>query len=155
MYSVDCRLSYRLWISVLSQRTSLIPLSLWLKRLSTLPLAAEGWDRFQTQSRGHFTALLLAVNHYCTPTHVFSTAAQVVFPLGVCAVILNSHMVIRYVVMSVKYVLMGHKCRVKGHLCLLLHRLLPLKSVNVCTVFFLIYDNVHVIKLCKICFNCK
>lgn len=65
-----------------------------------------------------------------------STAAQVVFPLGMCVVILNSHMVIQYVAMSVKYVLMGHKCWVKGHLCLLLHRLLPLQSVNVCTVFF-------------------
>ena len=63
--------------------------------------------------------------------------------------------VIRCVTLSVKCVLMGHKCRVKGHVCLLLHRLLPLKSVNVSTVFFYVYDNVHAAKPCKICFTCK
>lgn len=78
--SDDCRLSYRLWNSVLSESPSLLALSLWLKK--TFNFASGCWeDRIVSRHNQEGTLRLccLSVNLYHTPTHVSSAAARVLF----------------------------------------------------------------------------
>lgn len=78
MRIVDCLADC--WNSVLSQSTSLLTLSSWLKRLSSLPQAAEGMgSHLDTIKRAAYCSAAAQQLITITQQHVFYEAPEVVF----------------------------------------------------------------------------